>query len=90
MTDTDVLARRKEHRTAVRRLAQRATRAEAALDSAIAERDAALIAAHGDRRTGGLSYDELAKEAQISKGRVIQIVQGKSDYSKAQKAGRGT
>lgn len=67
---------------------------EGALDEAIAARDRALIEAHGDKRAGGLSYDELAvatgtnPTTRISKGRVIQIVQGKSRYSKAQLARR--
>lgn len=68
----------------LRKLATRVGRAEAALETAIRDRDEALIESHGDRRLGGLSYDELSKEVRVSKGRVIQIVQGNSDYSKAQ------
>lgn len=75
---------RTTRRNRLRKLATRVSRAEAALESAIRERDEALIESHGDRRAGGLSYDELSKEVRVSKGRVIQIVQGNSDYSKAQ------
>lgn len=75
----------------VRAASNRLRRAEAALDAAVAARNDALIEAHGDRRDGGLSYEELAEatattpEKRISKGRVIQIVQGKSAYSLRQK-----
>jgi hypothetical protein len=74
---TTIEARRLRAAT-VRRLARLA---KAARD-APAERDEALIAAHGDKRQGGLTYDELAAATGLSKGRVIQIVQGNSEYSK--------
>lgn len=83
-------AARTMRRQSLRKLAQRVNRAEVTLEQAIRERDIALIEAHGDRRTGGLSYDELAKEVGVSKGRVIQIVQGRSVYSQAQAARKPT
>lgn len=65
-------------------------RVQKAFELAVDQRDRLLIEYHGDRRTGGLSYEDLseatgeADEGGISKGRVIQIVQGKSEYSKRQ------
>lgn len=81
---------RREAASKIRRLSRAARKAQAAYDAAVEARDAALIASHGDRRDGGLSYEDLAEatgtteDERISKGRVIQIVQGKSDYSKRQ------
>lgn len=59
-------------------------RAAAAYETALKVRDAALIAAHGPNATGHLSYSQIAAASGLSRGRVIQIVQGESEYSKAQ------
>lgn len=62
---------------------------EAQVRQATLDRDKLLIRCHGERSTGGLSYEELSEatgpeDVGISRGRVIQIVQGKSVYSKRQ------
>lgn len=90
-TELDPQALRRERKAVIRRASAKVLRAEAAYEQAVAERDEALILFHGDKRDGGLSYDEMAtatgrtEEERISKGRVIQIVQGKSEYSKRQR-----
>ena len=76
---------RADKRLRLRRAADRLARTTA---EAVAARDAALIDAHGPKAQGGLTYDEMADAVGLSKGRVIQIVQGKSDYSKAQLAAK--
>jgi hypothetical protein len=76
---------RTAHKT---RLRQRAAKLERVTADAVAARDTALIEAHGPKALGGLSYDEMAQAVGLSKGRVIQIVQGKSAYSKAQLAAK--
>lgn len=72
--------RRTEHRSQIRRLARAAAKAESAYAAAIVRRDQAMLAAHGKKRDGYLSYDEIATATEyaagqgISKGRVIQII----------------
>lgn len=61
-------------RAAIRKAARRAARAEGMWRTAVEERDALLVAAHG-RPPDGMTYDELADAADLSRGRVIQIVQ---------------
>lgn len=63
---------------------QAVDRAAAAYETALRVRDAAFIAAHGNPADGRLSYAQIAAASGLSRGRVIQIVQGESDYSKAQ------
>jgi hypothetical protein len=76
---------------AIRRASAKVRRAQAAWEAAVDARDRLMIEHHGDRRDGGLSYEDLADatgtndEERISKGRVIQIVQGRSEYSLRQK-----
>lgn len=83
----DAATDRRNRTQNIRRLSAKVRKAEAAYEAAVSDRDQALIASHGDKRDGYLSYDELAQATgkddteRISKGRVIQIVQGKSDYS---------
>lgn len=91
MTDPMIASNMRAVRIAeVRRASGRVRRLERDLERAIAERDAKMIEYHGDQRDGGLSYEDLAAatgtrgEDGISRGRVIQIVQGKSEYSKRQ------
>lgn len=82
----DYAFQKRSRQILLERLADKVRRAEAALDRAVSERDEAMIEAHGDRRYGRLSYEEMATVLRLSKGRVIQIVQGESEYSKAQYA----
>jgi hypothetical protein len=82
----DVARSRRERRVVVERATSALVKAEEAYRAAVVRRDQALIDGHGDRRTGGLSYEELAEVAGVSKGRVIQIVQGKSEMSKQRTA----
>lgn len=85
-TDPDV--RRHERRKQLRATARRVREYETKLDDAVHERDRLLIDSHGPRRDGGLSYEEMAEAVGVSRGRIIQIVQGVSDYSRAQLAKR--
>jgi hypothetical protein len=66
---------RDRQRQKVREAQHRVTTAERQLEKAIAARDKVMIAAHGNKKDGGLSYAELANETGLSKGRVIQIIQ---------------
>lgn len=66
---------RDRQRHKVREAQLRVSMAERQLEKAIAARDRVMIAAHGNKKDGGLSYAELANETGLSKGRVIQIVQ---------------
>lgn len=95
VTSTDPLVvQRQAKRLAVRRATRKLAAAERNYERLIAERDRALIKAHGRKRDGMLSYAEIADAtvlegeharaacASLSKGRVIQIVQGESTLSK--------
>lgn len=92
----DTAARKREQaQVEVREAAAAVLRYEDELDAAIAHRNRVLIRHHGDKRQGKLSYEDLATATaedprkRISKGRVIQIVQGKSRYSKQQRVAAG-
>lgn len=76
---TDQTATRVKRTAMIRVLAEDVRRKRLILDTAIARRDEALIEAHGDKREGYLSYQELADASGMSKGRVIQVVQESSD-----------
>lgn len=77
------MVRRDQKRRMIQVTQQHVNRARKTYEAALAERDAALRLAHGDPRHGGLSYDEMAAETDLSRQRVIQLVQGKSEYSKS-------
>lgn len=74
--DPKVTAMREIRADDIRRHAADVRRLEGELHAAIRRRDAALVAAHGHRVDGGFSYTELGELAEISRGRVIQVVQG--------------
>lgn len=74
-TDPHTAVMRGEHRATIARTSRAAERARVAYERAVAARDEAMLNAHGERRDGFLSYDEISQASGISKGRVIQIVQ---------------
>lgn len=91
MTDQSTLDRqRKRHAQKLETVAADLAAAEKEVKDLTAKRDKAMIAAHGDRSTGGLSYEDMRRLVGVSRGRVIQIVQGKSEYSKQQASRRAT
>lgn len=92
MTDDDAQAQlnrqRSGHERRLSKVAADLAEAEARVKRLTVKRDRAMVDAHGDRTTGGLSYEEMRRLVGVSRGRVIQIVQGLSDYSKQQAARR--
>lgn len=90
MTDRIAEDERARKARIIRKYSKDALKYARKAEEAIALRDQAMIDAHGDKNEGGLSYEDMAEasgdndEERIGRGRVIQIVQGKSEYSKRQ------